>query len=446
MAKKKFQLCSALEKYRKEEISKDSSNAKGRDILVSEYFAGVGGFRIGLERASSRFKTVFSNQWEPETKRQDAADIYKRQFGKEGFSNCDIHEVVTKHFEQVPRVDLLCGGFPCQDYSVAATLSSSKGIEGKKGILWWDIYNSLVKYGENKPKYLIFENVDRLLKSPAKQRGRDFAIILASLNNLGYTVEWRVINAADYGMPQRRKRTYIIGYLTTEPIINKIEDVGVEDWLLTYGTMAKAFPLQKDSVSDKKQFVLGNDLKEITDTFNVSPKEDALSPFREIGLMKDGLVHTFSADANYDGLRLCLKDIMLDSAEVPEEFFIDEEALPKWQYLKGHKSELRTSKKTGFQYKYSEGAIAFPDATDKPSRTIITGEGGPGPSRFKHVVRTKEGRLRRLTPIELERLNMFPDNHTQGSSDMRRAFLMGNALVTGIIEKIGISLINTANI
>ena len=84
--------------------------------------------------------------------------------------------------------------------------------------------------------------------------------------------------------------------------------------------------------------------------------------------------------------------------------------------------------------------MAFPDYLDKPSRTIITGEGGAGPSRFKHVVLTPSGRYRRLTPIELERLNMFPDNHTEGSSDMRRAFLMGNALVTGVVEKIGLAI------
>jgi DNA (cytosine-5)-methyltransferase 1 len=84
--------------------------------------------------------------------------------------------------------------------------------------------------------------------------------------------------------------------------------------------------------------------------------------------------------------------------------------------------------------------MIFPDALDKPSRTIITGEGGSSPSRFKHVIETKDGKKRRLTPIELERLNMFPDNHTEGVSDVRRAFFMGNALVVGIIEKLGKSL------
>ena len=102
---------------------------------------------------------------------------------------------------------------------------------------------------------------------------------------------------------------------------------------------------------------------------------------------------------------------------------------------------MRTTKE-GYQYNYAEGSMVFPDALDKASRTIITGEGGKSPSRFKHVVHTAKG-LRRLTPIELERLNMFPDNHTKlnGITDAKRAFFMGNALVVGVVEKIGQALL-----
>ena len=132
---------------------------------------------------------------------------------------------------------------------------------------------------------------------------------------------------------------------------------------------------------------------------------------------------------------------MVSEKEVPEDFFITESDVSKWEYAKGGKSEKRINKTTGYEYNYSEGAMAFPDSTDKPSRTIITGEGGASPSRFKHVVKTQNGRYRRLVPIELERLNMFPDNHTEGASNVRRAFLMGNALVTGIVERIGIELL-----
>ena len=152
--------------------------------------------------------------------------------------------------------------------------------------------------------------------------------------------------------------------------------------------------------------------------------------------MVDGHVSTLKSVPQYNGPRVVLKDI-LQKGKVSAEFYIDEKDQDKWNYLKGAKKEVRKSK-SGHDYHYAEGGMVFPDALDKPSRTIITGEGGKSPSRFKHVVETKQG-LRRLTPVELEKLNMFPENHTklEGISDTKRAFFMGNALVVGVVEKIG---------
>lgn len=246
-------------------------------IRVVELFAGVGGFRIGLEGASDAYETIWNNQWEPSTKHQDASLVYQARFEKKGHSNQDINLVKTT---DIPNHDLLVGGFPCQDYSVAASLSKSGGIEGKKGVLWWQIYRILQEKGEARPNYIFFENVDRLLNSPASQRGRDFAIILASLADLGYIVEWRVINAADYGMPQRRRRTYIVGYLKNSPIANRIKKM--EDWTLYDGVMAQAFPFeQKSGIS---AFEIEGSIKEVSDTFNKTGKA---SPFGNAGIMID---------------------------------------------------------------------------------------------------------------------------------------------------------------
>ncbi len=401
-------------------------------IKVAELFAGVGGFRIGLEGASDVYDTIWNNQWEPSTVRQDASLVYQARFGSKGHSNVDINKVKT---EEIPDHDLLVGGFPCQDYSVAATLSRSGGIEGKKGVLWWQIYRILNEKGDKRPHYIFFENVDRLLGSPAKQRGRDFAIILASLSDLGYTVEWRVINAAEYGMPQRRRRTYIVGYLEGSNVYNKIESL--RDWMLFDGVMAKAFPFIKEEKSDS-EFKIEGTIKEVSDNFNKGFKD---SPFGNAGIMQNRMVYSVDANSVYDGTRMTLGGILIDESFVPEEFFISEEELPKWKYEKGAKKIERVSKE-GYSYVFSEGAMAFPDALNRPSRTIITGEGGSAASRFKHVVQTPSGRYRRLIPLELERLNMFPDNHTLHAdvSDGRRAFLMGNALVCGIVQEIGKSL------
>lgn len=405
------------------------------DIRVIELFAGVGGFRIGLERASSRFKTVWNNQWEPSTKRQDASEIYCKNFGFEGHSNRDI---ATVDVSDIPNADILVGGFPCQDYSVATTLKRSGGIEGKKGVLWWQIYRILRDH-KNPPKYLILENVDRLLSSPASQRGRDFAIILASLSDLGYCVEWRVINAAEYGMPQRRRRTYMFAFKNDTPVAAAISNP--KDWLYVNGVMPKAFPIIATYIQPN-QFEIEGDLSEVSDNFNKGKK---LSPFKNAGVMINRTVYTLQSTPNYAGPLVTLGDVLIPESEVPEEFFIPDADVKKWQYAKGGKSEKRVNKATGFEYNYSEGAMAFPDGLDQPSRTIITGEGGAAPSRFKHVILTQSGRFRRLVPIELERLNMFPDNHTEGASSMRRAFLMGNALVTGIVERIGLQFLKYAN-
>lgn len=427
---------------------------KNKKIKVVELFAGVGGFRIGLEglpkKKSSNYEIVWSNQWEPSTKLQHASMVYEAKFGSENHSNEDIGTVNTK---DIPDHDLLVGGFPCQDYSVATTLHNSKGLSGKKGVLWWSIHR-ILNEKRKKPKYLFLENVDRLLKSPASQRGRDFAVMLQSLNDLGYAVEWRVINAAEYGMPQRRRRVFFIGYHKSTETYKQIKKSNKTDWILEEGTIAKAFPVEKTQSINEVE--LKGDLVEITNNFN---KDGQLSPFQNTGLLIKGKVYTTKTIPTYNGNKVTLGEL-LQNGEVTEDFFIKNNVLKKpkviqkkdgsqdwittekemWEYLKGAKKEKRVTQ-AGFEYNYSEGAMIYPDSLDNASRTIITGEGGKSPSRFKHVVETDRG-LRRLTPVELERLNMFPDNHTKlpGITDTKRAFFMGNALVVGVIEKIGVEL------
>jgi len=418
----------------REPLTTAMNDSNQKTIRTIELFAGVGGFRLGLEKVSTKEKSFdisWSNQWEPSTKTQHASDIYCARFGFENHSNEDIG---TVDVDDIPEHDLLVGGFPCQDYSVASTLKNSHGIVGKKGVLWWSIYKILFQKKEKAPKYLLLENVDRLLKSPASQRGRDFAIILSSLNSLGYAVEWRVLNAAEYGMPQRRRRVFILAYKKGTKLYDKLEKFSTNELLNKELLLSKTFPIKP--IDNKTLIIekLDSDLVEITEKFNSkTPKKNA---FWESGYMVDGQYCTTRVEIDYDEEKSVLGDFLIDEKDVPQEFYIDDEELKKWQYQKGAKSIERVNKATGHEYTYSEGSMGFPDALDKPSRTIITGEGGASASRFKHVVEVN-GRHRRLTPIELERLNMFPDNHTLGATDSKRAFLMGNALVVGIVERIG---------
>jgi len=398
------------------------------ELKVVELFAGVGGFRIGLEK-TKHFKVIWSNQWEPGKSKQHASDVYVNRFGNDNHSNEDIESVETK---DIPNHDVLVGGFPCQDYSVASLLKNSKGLLGKKGVLWWSIYRILDEK-KKKPSFLILENVDRLLGSPANQKGRDFAMMLSSLNNLGYAVEWRVVNAGDYGMPQRRRRVFILGYYKNSKLYKEMKTTDISRWIHKAGVFAKQFKVeQPNSLFLPDDFELDSNLKNVSDKFNL---DNTNKKFKNAGIMIDGKVTTAQTTPVFSGKRTTLRDV-LEETKVDDEFYINKKDLKRWKEEKGAKSKTRT--KDGFTYEWKEGAISFPDDLDKPSRTIITSEGGKSPARIKHVVETKFGK-RRLTPIELERLNMFPDNHTllEGVSDNIRAFLMGNALVIGIVTKIG---------
>ena len=397
-----------------------------QDIKVVELFAGVGGFRLGLETASSRFQTVWANQWEPNKKKQHAFDCYVEHFGTENHINADIATV--KHL--VPEHDLLVGGFPCQDYSVAST--GAKGIEGTKGVLWWEIRDIVES---KRPKWVLLENVDRLLKSPSSQRGRDFAVILRCLIDLGYCVEWRVINAADYGYAQRRRRVFILASKDDSKIHLNCMKADSPEWLLKKGSFAQAFPVE-DTMNPKKTSFLDiskdefKDLKVLSDSFS--------GQFYNAGVAQvDGKI--FSTEIIPIKVEpIPLKDV-LEKNPVDTKFFLKEN-LEKWEYLKGAKKIPRV-KPNGEPYFYSEGGMSFPDNMDVPARTILTSESSV--NRSSHVVVDRETKkLRLLTPVECERLNGFPDNWTNtGMPHKFRYFTMGNALVVPIVEKIGSQII-----
>lgn len=400
---------------------------------VVELFAGVGGFRCGLNKVelkndkvkeNGNWKFVWANQWEPSTKTQDAFDCYSKRFGSEDVSNVDIFEVNKK---EIPNHTLLVGGFPCQDYSVAQTLSNSKGIEGKKGVLWWAIADVLKT---KKPPFVFLENVDRLLLSPASQRGRDFGIILRSFYDNGYAVEWRVINAGEYGFQQKRRRTYIIAYHKTTNYYKEMKKINMKDIVLTNGIFAKQFPTKLE-ILDSNMTNISNykDLVDISDNFK--------NQFYNSGVMFNGEVFTAKLESDCNEV-FALRKIR-ETKDVDEKYFLSEDKIEKFRYLKGYKRIPRI-KPNGETYMYSEGAMSFPDNLDLPARTMLTSESGV--SRTTHVIEDyKTNKLRLLTPLECERINGFPDTWTNtGMTDKKRYFMMGNALVVGVVEKIGIEL------
>ena len=395
-----------------------------------ELFAGVGGFRCGLNHVTLKndkvtengnWKFLWANQWEPATKSQEAYECYAKRFGSDSVSNIDIFEV-DKH--DIPNHTLLVGGFPCQDYSVAQTLANSKGIEGKKGVLWWAIEETL---SIKQPPFVLLENVDRLLLSPAKQRGRDFGMMLRSFYENGYDVQWRVINAGEYGLPQKRRRTYIFAYHKSTNYYKEMQKLDDRDVVFENGIFSREFPIESEYLAINKASIAEyKDLVEVSNMFKCQ--------FYNAGIMKNGGIYTVKVKSDCN-LIYPLKKIR-EKGNIDEKYFLNDKQIAKFEFLKGSKRIPRV-KPNGEPYYYSEGAMPFPDNLEAPARTMLTSESGI--SRTTHVIEDYQTKkLRLLTPKECERINGFPDDWTNtGMSDRKRYFMMGNALVVGVIEKIG---------
>ncbi|NMM14212.1 MAG: DNA (cytosine-5-)-methyltransferase [Rhodoferax sp.] len=429
-------------------------------LRVLELFAGVGGFHLGLERVNQQrisqglpraFQLVWANQWEPGSKAQHAARVYEARWGLAPV-NRDLFAVLQDEAE-LGRLhslspDMLVGGFPCQDFSVAKPLSQSQGLEGAKGVLWWGIHRLLdIRRQAGKPiRMVVLENVDRLLSSPGKCKGRDFATMLSSLQALGYATSWQVVNGADYGSPQRRRRIFMVAvhesssdYMRWQHCI----DAAPLDWLIGESPLGQAFPTK--AVGELKHVHVSNDVKKVGESF--CPTKKGTTPFLKSGVCMGGNVwtvdvrpHFVCANGAYaeNVTPKTLGQVVAKTVSVAEKFFLDGDALSRWQHAKGSKSVARVSR-SGHAYQFSEGALSFPDPLDKPSRTVLTSEVGASASRTRHVIAHSDGRLRRLTPEEVEELMGFSRGFTAlpGISDTRRGFLMGNALLPGLVARLG---------
>lgn len=402
---------------------------------VVELFAGVGGFRCGLNNITLKnnkvsekgaWKFLWANQWEPATKSQEAYECYTKRFGTDNVSNIDIFSINKK---EIPDHTLLVGGFPCQDYSVAQTLASSKGIEGKKGVLWWAI-DEILK--TKKPPFVLLENVDRLILSPAKQRGRDFGIILKSFMDNGYAVEWRVINAGDYGLQQKRRRIYIFAYHKSTNYFKSLAKENLRNIIFEKGIFCKQFKINNKEI----EFNMSNISKDLYSNL-VDVTNNFKTQFYNAGVMIKGKIYTSKVESNCNKTFKLID--LIQTETIDNKYFLNDKQIEKFKFLKGSKRIPRL-KPNGDQYLYSEGSMPFPDRLDCPARTMLTSESSI--SRSTHVVEDyNTKKLRLLTPIECERIDGFPDDWTNtGMTDKKRYFMMGNALVVQVIKKIGIEI------
>lgn len=421
-------------------------------MKIFSMFDGVGGFIVGLENSSKEvFQTLYSNQYEPSRKIQDAYEVGLYRFPNMEHIGTDVALIANEKFEEMKQngVDMIVGGFPCQDYSVARSKKNELGIEGKKGVLFWEIIRATEVI---KPKYLILENVDRLLKAPSSQRGRDFAVMLAAFNELGYSVEWRVINAADYGRAQRRRRVFFFVFrndtkwgkrLHTTYEAKFSKDTNIEERLAQYqnyifkdGLFGRQFPVEGTAVKKRVHAnQLVGDIAEVSETFNDGK-------FWNSGLMTNGYYYTIETSPIVE-TPISMGKIVVSEEMVDAKYYITGDKLEKFKYLRGPKKLTRTSA-DGHEYTYAEGGMSEYDSLDLPGRTMLTSEGSV--NRSTHLLKI-DGKYRLITPIEAERLQDFPDDWTKFKlnakgeveevSDRMRMFFMGNALVTGIVKRIG---------
>ncbi len=301
---------------------------------------------------------------------------------------------------------------------------------GKKGVLFWQI----VRFIQNTvPKFILLENVDRLLKSPSSQRGRDFSVMLSTLNELGYDIEWRVINAADYGNSQRRRRVFIFGYKRDLSYGLLMQNKSLEDIIYAEGLFAKAFPVEKEPNKNRVASTkISEDIVEVSNNFSFT--------YYNSGIMKNGEVHTIDTIPVYEE-SIPLGAIL--EKEVDSSYYLNDDHVEKFKYLRGPKKIKRTSK-TGHEYYFSEGGMSETDSLDLPARTMLTSEGSV--NRSTHLI-NNDDKYRILTPIEAERLNDFPDDWTSTMTDRMRYFCMGNALVVPLVTRIAnqIEIINSTS-
>lgn len=277
------------------------------------------------------------------------------------------------------------------------------------------------------PAFGILENVNRLILSPKNQRGRDFGIILRCLSDLGYSACWRILNAADYGYPQRRRRIFIFIYRNDTKYAKDISSHNPKDVLLKESIFAKAFPIS-GLLTELSMISLVDDFEDL-----VAVSDRFRAHFENAGWMYDGKVYTAKVQAKMSPMCPLSKIVLPCTGS---SFYLTDKQKGHFAYLRGKKTVERTAE-NGLSYQYCEGSMSPYDSLDLPGRTMLTSEGSV--NRSSHIIMDPlKHQLRFLTPVECERMNGFPDGWTDtGMSRTARYFMMGNALVCGIIERLG---------
>lgn len=391
-------------------------------------FSGIGGFELGIQQATGKpyiecfdcgqgghmceVKTIESGSYaccENEGYLLNAKDYpieYISDWECVGYSEIDKYaiQIYNSHFNHknygdattintndLPNFDLLVGGFPCQAFSVAG---KRKGFDDTRGTLFFEIARIL---RDKRPRYLVLENVKGLLSHDS---GKTFQTILGVLSDLGYTVEWQVLNSKNFGVPQNRERVFIIGYIRGErrPKVFPIRRITEQTLNFLGGAETKRW--LEDDKSFSRNFPQGS---------------------RVYGV--DGISATLASNAGGLGAKTGL--YCINTRSRTDEIYYEKSPTITASM---HKEMLKVAI-----------PVLTPDRENKRQNGRRFKEDGE--PAFTLTGQDKHGiydgyRIRRLTPIECERLQGFPDNWTGGLSDTQRYKCLGNAVTVNVINYI----------
>jgi len=379
-------------------------------VRFIELFAGIGGFRLGLEKAG-KFECVYANEFD-----KYAAQIYEKNFGEKPDTR-DIREVSS---EEIPDHELLTAGFPCQSFSVAGKRG---GFADTRGTLFFEIARIL---RDKRPNYFLLENVKGLL---SHESGKTFQTIIGVLTDIGYDLQWEVLNSKGFGVPQNRERVFIIGHLRTLPR-PKVFPIGrTNQKALEYITGGG---INKWLKGGKNQSRNNSQGQRVYATSGVATTQSAQGGGwgAKTGLYTIGMSRKHSRMRDGD---FCTLD-----ANYYKGLANQERPAVAVAWSKSHRTGKSESDRKRKNYGEIEERLKIGEFN-----TINTGEGGKSQST-QNFVSCAVG-IRRLTPTECARLQGFPDDWHGGVSDARAYKAYGNAVTVNVVEEIGKVLLGEIN-
>ena len=421
-------------------------------------FSGIGGFELGILQAYvdiSRIKEreiqgkdveSMSNPSSKDGNRGEQCplcvgysevDKYAIQIYEKHFNHKNYGDITKIKAEELPDFELLCGGFPCQAFSIAG---KRKGFEDTRGTLFFDIARLL---SVKQPRLLLLENVKGLL---SHEKGRTFSTILATLDGLGYDLQWQVLNSKNFGVPQNRERVFIIGHLrgTSRPEVFPITQSSQGNLKYSGGVISAREQWLKDGKTNSRNFSQGQRIYS-TEGISQTLAGNAGGQGGKTGLYQ--ISNASKREFGFKDISPALLGRDYKEPKIVKQPFVAPVLTPDRLNKRQNGRRIKEDGEPSFTLTSQDKHGVMIGSTQKnaaimkeisPALTEAMGKGGG------HVpMQLKDAKIRRLTPTECERLQGFPDGWTEGVSDTQRYKTLGNAVTVNVIKEIARKVIHS---